>query len=83
MEVRFGCGDDHRYSSRTAYEVLDSINKGFNETVFCALHNHDTDSEEYILGYAEWLKKSLSEYIDATLEKYMHFIASDSVNEEK
>lgn len=76
-------GGDHKYATEDTYKVLDAINKYFNEMSLWACHHIDTDPKEYLPGLAGWLKKALSEYIDAELKKHLHFIDSDSVNEEK
>lgn len=82
-KVRFGCGEDHIFASRDSYELLAAIDKCFNETAFVLCHHSDAVAEEALPEYGKWLKKALSKYIDATLTKYMHFLASDSVNKEK
>ncbi|MBR1592824.1 MAG: hypothetical protein IJ666_07430 [Ruminococcus sp.] len=62
-----------KHSGIQAFSEID--NQFFHETTWAV--RSDDDVEERLKSYAEWLKKSLSEYIDATLEKHLHLI-SDS-----
>ena len=54
-----------KHSGIQAFSEID--NQFSHETVWAA--RSDDDVEERLKSYAKWLKKALSEYIDATIEK--------------
>ena len=61
------------YIKGSGIAVFSEIDKQFNyETLWSA--RDDDDPEERLTEYADWLKKALPEYIDATLRKYLHLI---------
>lgn len=60
----------------TGAAVFANIDEQFNYEFVWSVRE-DNEPHERLKSYAEWLKKSLPDYIDATLEKYLHLI-SDS-----
>lgn len=61
------------YIKGSGIAVFSEIDKQFNyETLWSA--RDDDNPKERLTKYAEWLKKELPVYIDATLEKYLHLI---------
>ena len=69
------------FADRNEFEILSTIDKSFNEKTQWTNHCLDVEPKKFMTAYAEWLKKELSEYVDATLAKYLHFTYSDSENE--
>jgi hypothetical protein len=56
--------------------VFSEIDNQFNYEALLAVRNdnNNDDMEKRLTDYAGWLKKALPDYIDATLEKYLHLI---------